>query len=76
MNKPEIGANYRHYKGNIYQVIAIGKHSETLEELVIYKALYESQNFPYGQIWCRPLQMWQDTVNNKPRFEKIEDTKK
>ncbi len=72
MNTPEIGANYRHYKGNIYQVIAIGKHSETLEELVIYKALYESKDFPYGQIWCRPLKMRQDTVNNKPRFEKIE----
>ena len=69
---PEIGEIYRHYKGNIYQVIAVGKHSETLEDLVIYKALYSSDEFPYGQMWCRPLTIWQETINGKPRFEKIE----
>jgi hypothetical protein len=70
----EIGAIYKHYKNqHCYQVIAIGKHSETLEDLVVYKALYKSDNFPEGQIWCRPLKMWNDLINGKPRFEKIID---
>ena len=68
----EIGAIYRHYKNHqLYEVIAIGKHSETLEDLVVYKALYESDKFPMGQIWCRPLKMWDELVDDKPRFEKI-----
>lgn len=68
----EIGAIYRHYKNHqLYEVIAIGKHSETLEDLVIYKALYESDKFPMGQIWCRPLKMWDELVDGKHRFEKI-----
>lgn len=68
----EIGAIYRHYKNHqLYEVIAIGKHSETLEDLVIYKALYESDKFPMGQIWCRPLKMWDELVDGKLRFEKI-----
>ncbi len=69
---PEIGSIYRHYKNHqYYQVIAIGKHSETMEDLVVYKALYESSSFPYGQIWCRPLKMWQENINGIPRFEKV-----
>ncbi|MBO4582902.1 MAG: DUF1653 domain-containing protein [Alphaproteobacteria bacterium] len=69
---PEIGAIYKHYKNHQnYQVIAIGKNSETLEDMVIYKALYESDKFPNGQIWCRPLKIWQESVNGEPRFKKI-----
>lgn len=68
----EIGAIYRHYKNHqLYEVIAIGKHSETLEDMVVYKALYESAEFPMGQIWCRPLKMWDEMIDDKPRFEKI-----
>jgi len=67
----EIGAIYKHYKNHQnYQVIGIGKNSETLEDMVIYKALYESDQFPKGQLWCRPLKMWEETINGKPRFEK------
>ena len=73
---PEIGAIYKHYKNkHDYQVIAIGKHSETLEDMVIYKALYESDEFPHGQIWCRPLKIWQESVDGKPRFKKIKYAK-
>lgn len=72
VEKIEIGAIYRHYKNNqLYQVIAVGKHSESLEDIVIYKALYKGKDFPYGQVWCRPLFMWQEKVDGKPRFEKI-----
>ncbi len=48
---------YRHYKGNEYEVIAIAKHSETLEETVVYKALYGD-----GGYWVRPASMWNETV--------------
>lgn len=69
----EIGGIYRHYKNkHCYQVIAIGKSSETLEDLVVYKALYESEEFPYGQVWCRPLRMWDEKVDGKIRFEKVQ----
>ena len=48
---------YRHFKGNEYEVIAVAKHSETLEEMVVYRALYGD-----GQVWVRPATMWNDTV--------------
>lgn len=48
---------YRHFKGNEYEVIAIAKHSETLEETVVYKALYGD-----GEYWVRPASMWNETV--------------
>ena len=66
------GIEYRHYKGGTYKVIGIGKHSENLEVLVVYQALYENYD-----IWCRPLSMWNDIVeyNGKKvkRFELIEE---
>ncbi len=48
---------YRHFKGNEYEVLHIAKNSETLEETVVYKALYGD-----GDIWVRPLSMWDETV--------------
>ena len=48
---------YRHFKGNEYEVIGIAKHSETLEEMVIYRALYGD-----GGYWVRPISMWNETV--------------
>ncbi len=48
---------YRHFKGNLYEVIAIAKHSETLEEMVVYRALYGQ-----GDVWVRPAAMWNETV--------------
>lgn len=60
---------YRHFKGNRYQVLFVATHSETMEEMVVYKALYGD-----GGIWVRPLKMWDETVvhNGKQvkRFEK------
>jgi hypothetical protein len=61
---------YRHYKGKEYKVIGVAKHSETLEELVVYQALYGE-----GQTWVRPLKMFTEEVevNGKktPRFKYI-----
>ncbi|MBQ6816194.1 MAG: DUF1653 domain-containing protein [Clostridia bacterium] len=48
---------YRHYKGNSYEVLAIARHSETLEDMVVYKALYGN-----GEIWVRPAFMWDESV--------------
>lgn len=53
---------YKHFKGNIYEVIAIATHSETGEELVVYKALYESEKTKHGQIWARPKKMFEETI--------------
>jgi hypothetical protein len=63
---------YKHYKGNIYEVIGVAKHSETLEEMVVYKATYQ----PEGQnLWVRPLNMFLETISvdgqSVKRFEKI-----
>ena len=66
----QIGHKYRHFKGNEYLVLNIAKHSETLEELVVYQALYNERG-----IWVRPLGMFleQVEVNGKTvnRFEEI-----
>jgi len=59
---------YQHYKGNFYEVIGVARHSETLEELVVYRALYGD-----GDLWVRPLEMFLESVefNGKlvPRFK-------
>ncbi len=61
---------YRHFKGNMYEVLCTAKHSETLEEMVVYRALYGE-----GGVWVRPADMWNETVWRdgmaRPRFQKI-----
>jgi len=64
---------YRHYKGNEYEVIGMAHHSETMEELVIYRALYGE----FG-LWARPASMWNEKVlvdgREVIRFELIEES--
>lgn len=62
MKDIEIGAIYKHYKGNNYEVIGVARHSETLEELVIYKALYDSPEFGVNSLWVRPKKMFLENV--------------
>ena len=50
---------YQHYKGNKYEVIGIAKHSETLEDLVVYRALYDNK---ISKLWVRPLKMFTETI--------------
>ena len=59
MNSIEVGAIYQHYKGEQYRVIGIAKHSETLEEFVIYEALYDN---PVSRLWTRPVGLFGDGV--------------
>jgi len=53
---------YRHYKGNLYEVIGVARHSETLEELVVYRALYDSPDFGPNALFVRPLSMFAEMV--------------
>lgn len=53
---------YEHYKGKRYEVIGIAHHSETLEELVVYKALYTSPDFGEGALWVRPKHMFEEAI--------------
>ena len=66
------GKTYRHYKGNVYRIIALGKHSETLEDLVIYQSIKDDK------VWVRPKQMWNDVIDSKGtlRFTLVEDFNK
>lgn len=48
---------YRHFKGNMYQVLYLARHSETEEEMVVYRALYGERG-----VWVRPASMWSETV--------------
>ncbi len=61
---------YRHYKGKEYEVFGVAKHSETLEELVVYKALYQAEG---ENLWVRPLKMFLEEIEiegkKMPRFE-------
>lgn len=63
---------YRHFKGREYEVLYLAHHSETQEEMVVYRALYGD----FG-IWVRPASMWLETVEREgktyQRFTKIED---
>lgn len=62
---------YRHFKGNRYQVVGLAQHSETLEQMVVYRALYGE-----GGLWVRPLSMWEEEVLHQgvrqPRFCLVE----
>jgi len=70
INKIKLG-EYEHYKGKRYRVIGVAQHSETLEELVVYQALYDEHD-----LWVRPLKMFIEKieVNGKkiPRFKFLE----
>ena len=62
---------YRHFKGKEYEVISIARHSETLEEMVVYRALYGESG-----LWVRPASMWNEIVERDgqtfPRFTYID----
>ena len=63
---------YQHYKGKYYQVIGVAKHSESLEELVVYYCLYLNET---SQLWVRPKKMFEEEVNFDgklvPRFKLV-----
>ena len=66
MTTPRPGV-YRHFKGNLYQLLFTAIHSETMERMAVYRQLYGER-----AVWVRPLAMWEDTVERDgycgPRF--------
>lgn len=64
--------SYKHYKGKLYEVIGLARHSETLEELVVYKATYQNDG---ENLWVRPAAMFAETImvdgKEVKRFEKV-----
>ena len=69
MSEIKLG-RYRHFKGNEYEVVGLASHSETMEPMVVYRALYGE-----GGLWVRPQSMWNETVERDgktyKRFEFI-----
>jgi hypothetical protein len=66
---PKLGIPYYHYKGGVYEVLSLAKHTETNEDMVVYKSLL------FGSIYVRPLSMWFDDVDTQvkiPNFGKGE----
>jgi cyclomaltodextrinase len=72
MNDPKPG-KYIHYKNKPYEVIGVARHSETLEELVVYRAQYDSEEFGHNSLWVRPKEMFMEDVEVDgkmvPRFK-------
>jgi hypothetical protein len=56
---------YRHYKGGEYRIVGVAKHSETLEDLVVYEALYDN---PLSKLWVRPAAMFAEMVEVDGKF--------
>ena len=63
---------YRHFKGNEYELLGVAHHSETLEPMVVYRAMYGDHS-----VWVRPASMWSELVTRDgravPRFTYLED---
>ena len=72
MEEIKIG-RYRHFKGNEYEVLYLAKHSESLEDMVVYRALYGAHG-----VWVRPASMWNELVERDgktyKRFTYLGDT--
>ncbi len=71
-NRDEIKGKYRHFKGNEYEVLFLARDCETLEDVVVYRALYGE-----GDVWVRPVSQWNETLTRGGetflRFKKIGD---
>lgn len=69
-NTITVGSEYEHYKGHRYKILAVARHSETLEEMVVYQALDGAR-----PVWVRPLAMFLENVTidgqEKPRFKAV-----
>lgn len=79
MNIPDVKYGiYQHYRTEkLYEVISVGRDSETHEEMIIYKALYQCDQFGTNQVWVRPKTMFFEQVSHNgislPRFKWIMD---
>lgn len=69
---------YEHYKGKRYRVIGVARHTETREEMVVYRALYNSEEFGDHALWVRPKKMFLEEVEvdgkHIPRFRYVNES--
>lgn len=77
MRKIKIGARYRHYKGEEYIILHLGRDSDTLDDVVVYQGQYSSDQFGENPIWVRPLSEFVEEVEVRgvliKRFECVEE---
>ena len=59
MQEISVGKIYKHYKGNKYKILALAKHSETLEDLIIYQSIEDNKT------WARPYSMWNERIDSE-----------
>lgn len=64
-NYPKPGGIYRHYKGGLYEVLHLSKHTETKEILVNYKSLH------FGSFYSRPLESWNESIEDQPLLKRF-----
>ena len=68
---------YKHHKGKLYKVIGMVRHSETVEELVLYHQMYDSERFSREQLWVRPRAMFEEVLvkegKRMKRFELVKE---
>ncbi len=64
-----VGKTYKHFKGNLYKVVGFAKHSETLEDMIVYESLRNNT------LWVRPKSMWNEVVDDigTTRFTLLND---
>lgn len=71
------GRHYRHYKGDEYELVGVAHHSETLEEMIVYRGFYDSPEFGPNPIWARPRAIFVDSVELEgkrvPRFQLLDE---
>ena len=77
-----VGKVFRHYRGNLYQVVAVARHTELTDalnvssmergvaDLVVYKQLYQADPYPEGYVWARPYAMFFDSLEIKGQVTK------
>ena len=75
MNDIKINGTYKHFKGHIVKVVALGRHSETKEWFVVYEKTQDGKGYKKGDVWIRPMEMFLEMVERDgkrfPRFELI-----
>lgn len=71
------GKTYKHYKGQKYKVLHLGRDSDTLEDIVVYEGLYDSEEFDNHPIWVRPVSEFVEVIEREgkrvQRFELMKE---
>jgi len=69
-----VGKFFQHYKRKNYYVFNVSIHTETQAQMVNYISLYATDTYPFGTAWSRPIHMWDEIIDSRPRFVEITPT--